>query len=60
VAPAQGNYPPGPVEYGIKCPGRCGRTWPLYIEHCPIDGYLLANGQSVLLAEYRGPAIKAS
>ncbi len=48
-----------PVEYGIKCPGRCGRTWPLYIEHCPIDGYLLANGQSVLLDVYNRPPAKA-
>lgn len=50
---------PGHVEYGIKCPGRCGRTWPLYIEHCPIDGYLLANGQSVLLEAYNGPSARA-
>jgi pSer/pThr/pTyr-binding forkhead associated (FHA) protein len=51
---------PGHVEYGIKCPGRCGRTWPLYIEHCPIDGYLLANGQSVLLEAYNSPPARAS
>jgi pSer/pThr/pTyr-binding forkhead associated (FHA) protein len=50
----------GPPEYGIKCPGRCGRAWPLYIEHCPIDGYLLANGQSVLLGLVNLPPAKAS
>lgn len=51
---------PGQVEYGIKCPGRCGRTWPLHIEHCPIDGYLLANGQSVLLDVIASPQTRAS
>jgi len=59
IAP-DNHQQPGHVEYGIKCPGRCGRTWPLYIEHCPLDGYLLANGQSVLLEAYNGPSAKAS
>lgn len=36
-----------PVE-GVLCPGRCGRIYPFGLEHCPLDGALLAGGRSVI------------
>lgn len=39
---------PQPVSLGVRCPGRCGKVYPLGQEHCPIDGTLLVNGRTAL------------
>lgn len=36
-------------EHGVRCPGRCGKVYPLDLDHCPIDGATLANGRSVVV-----------
>lgn len=38
------------LQFGIECPGPCGRSWPLDLTHCPVDGFLLANGNSQILS----------
>jgi pSer/pThr/pTyr-binding forkhead associated (FHA) protein len=39
---------PTPAGDGVLCPGRCGQVYPFGLEHCPLDGALLANGRSVV------------